>query len=513
VYTHNIQVGEMTCPQCGRSLVQYYDETKCLNCDGLAHLDPITAIAVWEQRFEHFNNLYNNELKKWDIDYMLANILALREKSARNYIKEYGPMELGRYATYSILLDRVMRFSVYGGKIPAEQAEVTRLTNGFEVLFRIEDQLIKLKSCYGDVLYLKPFNLEKMTIQENIDNFIFVENDRYDFIRKTFAIYDIYSEQDAKRIIEQYKAEEENIDHGPMEYRHFEPPEFIVTNFQILNAMYSLFLRDKTFAELFGRLRDYRRLMTNPNRLMEFVWKFNLINEETQTYCPTNNFIKRAAEFFNESEEKVRDVLLYEKYNKSIFPLFVRFNVKSLGDGVFNSHRFSFLIHTFLHAILTEDLFNNETVKRSLEFERKKVKEAFEKESFEYIPNVTDKKNSNLEIDGLAVKGDRCYVVECKGWRLGKFIDEKGNRDNTVRDLKGIVLGEKYSMKNGKLVTERKPSIKEKIDYIVKNQKQCIPNKEEPLKIEGLIVTIGYPPIKEFNEIRMISIKEIPNIV
>lgn len=500
----------MPCSKCGRSLIQFYNETRCLNCDDLAHLDPISAITVWEQRFGYFEDLYNHELAKWDVDYLLANVLALRENSARKFIKEYGPMELGKYATYTILLDRIMRYSIYGGKLPTE-AHITKLTSYFEHLFRIEDELLKLKSCYAEVLYLKSFNINNLSIPQNIENFIFVENDRYDFLRKTFAIYDIYSEQDAEQIMMKYKAEDERSSHGSLEYKHFEPSEFIVTNFRILNGMYSLFLRNRSHAEVFGRLREYGRLMKNPNKLMEFVWQFRLINENVQTFCPTNNFIRRGTTFFNESEEKVKDVLIFEKYNKSIFPLFVRFDVKGLGNAVFISHRFSFLIHTFLHGILSEDLFNAETAKRSLEFERNQVKEIFEKNNFQYIPNITDKKDPSLEIDGIAVKQSKCYVVECKGWRLGKFVDEKQNRDQIIRDLKGIVIGEKYTTKNQSLMIEKKPSLKKKVDYIKNNQQKFIYNNS-PLEIVGLIVTIGYPPIREFNGIKMISLEEIENL-
>ena len=139
------------------------------------------------------------------------------------------------------------------------------------------------------------------------------------------------------------------------------------------------------------------------------------------------------------------------------------------------------------------------------------MKEIFEKNNFQYIPNITDKKDPSLEIDGIAIKQSKCYVVECKGWRLGKFVDEKQNRDQIIRDLKGIVIGEKYTTKNQSLMIEKKPSLKKKVDYIKNNQQKFIYNNS-PIEIIGLIVTIGYPPIREFNGIKMISIEEIENL-
>lgn len=76
-------------------------------------------------------------------------------------------------------------------------------------------------------------------------------------------------------------------------------------------------------------------------------------------------------------------------------------------------------------------------------------------------------------------------LLKCKGWRLSKLIDEK------------------YTTKNQLLIIEKKPSLKKKVDYVKNNQQKFIHNI--PMEIIGLIVTIGYPPIKEFDGIKMIS--------
>ena len=98
------------------------------------------------------------------------------------------------------------------------------------------------------------------------------------------------------------------------------------------------------------------------------------------------------------------------------------------------------------------------------------MKEIFEKNNFQYIPNVTDKKDPSLEIDGIPIKQSRCYVVEYKGWRLSKLIDEKQNRDQIIRDLRGIVIGEKYTTENQSLTID----LKKKVDYVKNNQQKFI---------------------------------------
>jgi Nuclease-related domain len=388
---------------------------------------------------------------------------------------------------------------------------VTNLVNIFEKILNIEDELLKLKSCYGDVMYFEPFDIDNLKENTLFSIFNFVENEKYNRLRKTAAIYDIYSESEVKEIMDKYRAEEHETS-TQLKYKHFEPPEFIQVNFKILNAIYAIFLRNNSYAEVFGRLRDYKRLMKSPNTLMEFVWRFRFVNDSVQAICPTNEFIRRAAQYFKESKDKVKDVLVYDRYNKSIFPLFVKFQTKELGNMVFISHRFSFLIHTFLHSILTEDLFNAETEKRSLQFEKQEVKTEFEKNKFLYFPDIVDRKDATFQIDGLAIKDRTCYVVECKGWRLNKFLDEKRNRDQIIRDLKGIVIGEKYTTKNQLTITKKIPSLVKKIEFVKNNLHKFISHNTQ-VTIEGLIVTIRYLPLSKYEGVRFISIEEIRELL
>ena len=78
----------------------------------------------------------------------------------------------------------------------------------------------------------------------------------------------------------------------------------------------------------------------------------------------------------------------------------------------------------FLHAFTHKKIFDGITETKSKEFEKETVKNNFEKIGYQYIPNITDKRKSTLEIDGLAIKDNICYIVECKGWKLRPLIDD-----------------------------------------------------------------------------------------
>lgn len=82
--------------------------------------------------------------------------------------------------------------------------------------------------------------------------------------------------------------------------------------------------------------------------------------------------------------------------------------------------------------------------------------------------------------------------------------------------MKGIVFGKEYSNNDGKVIETDKPSIIKKVDYV----KQNIVNlgvkydfdSDLITEFEGLVITIDYPPISGFNEIKMLSINQISGL-
>jgi hypothetical protein len=156
-------------------------------------------------------------------------------------------------------------------------------------------------------------------------------------------------------------------------------------------------------------------------------------------------------------------------------------------------------------------LFDAETEKRSKAFERERVKNEFERLGYTYLTNVVDKRNSTLEIDGIALKNDRCYVVECKGWRLPHLVDELNKKNQTIRDLIGIVKGEKYPIsKNGKMTTKKVTSLLDKMQFVSDNL--SLWDLKSQIKIEGLIVLVDYLPISEYEGIKIISVDQISGL-
>ena len=150
-------------------------------------------------------------------------------------------------------------------------------------------------------------------------------------------------------------------------------------------------------------------------------------------------------------------------------------------------------------------IFEKEQTKKGKEFE-KQVQDIFKKNGFTYIPNVETK---HLEIDGIAIKNSKCHVIEIKRYRLPTLVEESNRRDNTIRDLKGIVVGKKFSFKDGDVVAEKIPSLLEKIEFVTENLSKIGLGQYNIESFEGLIITIDYPWISEYEGVKIFAFNEI----
>ena len=96
-------------------------------------------------------------------------------------------------------------------------------------------------------------------------------------------------------------------------------------------------------------------------------------------------------------------------------------------------------------------------------------------------------------------------IIECKGWVLKPFYEYEKQQDQIIRDIKGIVDGEKYT----NLKPKKIPALTEKIKFVKQNMSIWGLNNKDFDDIEGLIVLRSFPPISEYKGIYIISIKNL----
>jgi hypothetical protein len=224
------------------------------------------------------------------------------------------------------------------------------------------------------------------------------------------------------------------------------------------------------------------------------------MNQEALYHTSLPEFIVRATKYLRIHRKKVKELLVFSGKNTQIFPMFLEVNGR-----VYISHRASFMIFILLHTIVYRSLFDQETVKRSKEFEKKEVKRIFQSIGWKYLPDITDKRKASIQVDGIAFFGSKMVVIECKGWKLKPFYEYQTQQNYLIRDIKGIINGQKYTHQKPKRI----PSLIDKINYVKANMERWGLNSKDFDVIEGLIVLPSFPPISEYKGIQVLSIKEI----
>ena len=112
-----------------------------------------------------------------------------------------------------------------------------------------------------------------------------------------------------------------------------------------------------------------------------------------------------------------------------------------------------------------------------------------------------------MEIDGIALKNNHCFIIEVKGKTIPTLYMNKKRRDSLVRDAKGIVDGYKY-IKNLRTV---KPSLLEKIEYVKQNYKKFGIADKDKVEFHGIVVSRFYQGISEYRGIKFIVDYELEN--
>lgn len=404
-----------------------------------------------------------------------------------------------------------MNICPFTGKVTNNSSDIEKLISNFERIIDLENAFLQLKSDYRNIIYFEKFDIASFSYTD-IKKFQIVLNENFITLEKTFENHDLFTARKAEEKFNEYKKAEEDL---PIKNELLPPQEFIEKYYNLLNTIFVAFNRNKTFRECFN-IDGYEEILNEPRDLLEFLSTFELFNDDTITISPTTDFINKALIYFKVPKDKIKGFFVFDVNNKLIFPLFIRFRNKELGDIIIISKDFSRFVYTVLHVILTKDLFDKKTVKVSKKFENAKVKSEFQENGYFYINDITDRKKATLQIDGLAIKDEICFVIECKGWRFPKLIDEVETKQNIIRDLEGVVLGKEYTTKSGGQFIKNKPSILMKVDFVRENIEslgnQYKFDHSKITIVEGLIITIDFPPIDEFKGIKVLSINQISNL-
>lgn len=476
----------MPCEKCGTKLL-LWKTLECPVCEGHTILNLEDAKIVSKKRIEYFNDLWEFEIRKYDKYSILAHFTWIREKICRKFIQSYSTLDLGEIFSTALFLKRVMKIEQYDNAvILRDEEKAEKLSKIYKDVVKIETDDNLLKNELSSIVAKKEYDLSIISGKESFENFYFLHNEDYVKLMKSYENYNLLDPQEAEQKIEEYREEAEKLMKENSKKVEHTTEQFIKKNYDMICTLYIGLIRNRIFKEAFD-LTTYEKLLENPRQLMTLVNQYRAA-EGGISGGPTNEFLMKARKILPLSIGKIKEMLIFEEENSEIFPLFIR-TIKSEIDYVLISHRFSFIVFVLLHAIISKDLFEKEQSKRGSEFE-KQVQRIFENNGFIYKPNT---KTKRLEIDGIAIKNSKCYIIEIKKYRLPTLVEEKNRRGNTIRDLKGIVEGKKFSFKAGNIVVKRIPSLLEKIDFVTKNLSKLELEQHKIESFKGLIITIDYP--------------------
>ena len=98
----------MPCENCNSKLL-LFDVLRCPRCENYKVLDLEDAVILSKKRMEFTNELWENEIKKYVKDSIIAHFTWDREKICRKFVLTYGILDLGRIFSTTLFLKRVMK--------------------------------------------------------------------------------------------------------------------------------------------------------------------------------------------------------------------------------------------------------------------------------------------------------------------------------------------------------------------------------------------------------------------
>lgn len=495
----------MPCNICSSILIEYGGKLVCPKCQNLKVLDVSTGIAISDKIVDIFQKLWDEDLKKIEQASLLLHIMADREILSRKYFKEYGALDVDKLFSDTLFLKRVNQNGNPDGAIIIDSVEKAQpIIKLFNTTKKVETDSLLIKSRYAIMLYDKEFELKSLSSDDVLSNFTVCHTEDYLKLMRSYENYGLYSKEKGEQKIEEYK-KESKIFEKKSKPTISTREEFVKRNYDTISSFYLAFIRNDLYSKVF-ELRQFGNLMHDPARLFDFFNKFPF-DPRGFTQCDTTKFISESRRFFKKSLETVKKTLLFDNENQDAFPLFVRIKNKKY-DFVIFSQNFAIFMYVLLHAIITRDLFIAETNRRGKIFEER-VKGKFETLGFSYMPNVKDDpKQPTLEIDGIAVKNEKCFVIECKNSRLPLIVESSEARTIMIDDLKGIVDGYKRELRDGQRVKTPVKKLTEKVAF-VKNHLTQLGINETITDIRAIIITRDIPLMDTYDGIEIVSFDEI----
>lgn len=499
------------CEKCGCKKIVKETEPLCPKCSGLDIVTPDKAVNIYEQLHSWFNSQLATMIEVLDKTELIFWLLEERTILASYFMHKSPSFNLSHLFALNDLLKKAFRvYNIKGSEKTDYEKAIQLIENYSSVIEEVAIKRYLVEEGYAHCILKKPIDLQNIKQSELFPNDLISSFSYYvdvDWINlhKSLELNMILSNEATEKYFSEHKEEYEEINNNTREKVAYTPEQTIKNLYPALKS-----LRDSlTMSPLFTELYDIRYLKYKkiPVEVFSTIADCPTIQLGILRYISKTEFIKYIAEKIKDfSPEEIYNNLVFNENNQGIFPFMVEINEK-----IYISPNFIDLMKLYYIPIYYQDtLFKAETERRSDLFEKVEIPNKLKENGFKVKSDIKDRdKKNELQIDSIARKGNKVYVIETKLWDIGLLFMRKKTHLQRERDLKGIVDGFEYTTKSGILVKKKKPSLHMKIDYVKENLKNWSPDCEKITTVEGLIITRSYPPITEYKGVKIVSLEEI----
>lgn len=499
----------MPCEKCGKVLLIDNEKEICAFCSDLKLLPRLESEQISDFRIGILNRLFSRYINQINKYKLVVYLMFQREKIASEFFQgqTHGirPYDL---LAINILVKRVMQYGNPKGSTDIEISE--DFIDLFARFLQVCEENIFINEGVGFYTYKRNIPFENLTGAESLSNYWIVYREEWKYIMKSYGNELFMNQEAAEAYMKKYKKEYDKIKTKPRTKTPYSPKDFIERAFPAVNSFHSILQKNVLFASMFNfeYLKDCDISLTDIHKIFGAF----PTRDSKLMFGATLEEFDSVLDGLKLDKNLIKTKMLMEDNNaeNKIFPFFTK-----VGDGkkemILVTPNFFRVMFIAMHPVFHKEIFDSVKDRRGKSIEKGRAKEEFEKVGYTYIPNITDKKKRTLEIDGVAYKDSFAYICEIKSWNIRPFFDQLKVHGETIRDLKGVVDGKKFTTKDGVLITIEKPSLHQKIEYIRNNKiKHKIPDNVNDFR--GIVVTSLVPIVKEYKGIKFVSIDELQKL-
>lgn len=466
----------------------------CPNCERYTVLDDISAQEVVSKRLEIIKRKWKEAIIDMDKMEMLEYVFRDRARKFDEFLGSSYVLNTVDIVAKTQLMQEIMKMKNVD-ETRSKKPIKFEVLNMYEFIINEKRYHRHIKSGLVKILYYTKYRADHMTEKELLNCFQPCYTEEYIMLKNMHKKNNLMTSEEAENIVkkDRQKIEEIKKRHKPKSQT---PEERIKNGYDVIHMCHTNLLQDDVFLSVFN-LEPCKKIITNPDQLEKFV----LTTFGERNRCSETEFLSNAHNIFKKNIKTLKKSLLFEESNPDIFPWFLKITNNSK-KNVLIDHSMTRIIHLMLHAVILKKEFDEETAKRGKEFEII-TRKIFEKHGFKYFKNII--KKNKMEIDGIAVRDDYCFVIEVKGKIIPILSMEQTRRATLRRDLKGIVDGYKYTHK----IRKKKPSMIEKMEHVKQNYEKFGMSDRDKMNFHGVVVTRFYQGLPEYNDVKFITYDEL----